>query len=53
MDIEPRDLSEVRSVVRGHMVRGIHLTSNLRDEQVHTIDLFIGRYFVIQSSTVL
>ncbi len=34
MDVEPRDMTEVRTVVRGHMVRGIHLTSNFRDEQV-------------------
>ena len=33
-DVEPRDMTEVRTVVRGHMMRGIHLTSNFRDEQV-------------------
>lgn len=39
MDIEPRELAEVRSVVRGHMVRGVHLTSNFRDEQVYILQL--------------
>jgi hypothetical protein len=34
MDAEPRDMTEVRTVVRGHMVPGIYLTSNFRDEQV-------------------
>jgi hypothetical protein len=34
MDVEPRDMTEVRTVVRGHMVPGIYLTSNFRDEQV-------------------
>lgn len=34
MDIEQRDLSEVRTVVRGHMVPGVYLTSNFRDEQI-------------------
>lgn len=41
MDVEPRDMTEVRTVVRGHMVRGIYLTSNFRDEQVITV-CFIG-----------
>lgn len=34
MDVDPRDMTEVRTVVRGHMVRGIYLTSNFRDEQL-------------------
>lgn len=34
MDIEQRDLTEVRTVVRGHMVRGTYLTTDFRDEQV-------------------
>ncbi|EFX82642.1 hypothetical protein DAPPUDRAFT_302377 [Daphnia pulex] len=34
MDAEPRDMTEVRTVVRGHMVPGIYLTSNFRDEQL-------------------
>ncbi|KAI9559121.1 hypothetical protein GHT06_015910 [Daphnia sinensis] len=34
MDVEPSDMTEVRTVVRGHMVRGIYLTSNFRDEQL-------------------
>lgn len=37
MDVEPRDLTEVRNVVRGHMVRGIYLTPDFRDEQVYCI----------------
>lgn len=37
MDVEPSDMSEVRTVVRGHMVPGIYLTSNFRDEQVITM----------------
>ena len=38
MDVDPRDMTEVRTVVRGHMVRGIYLTSNFRDEQVISIN---------------
>ena len=52
MDVEPREMSEVRTVVRGHMVRGIYLTSNFRDEQVRRTKC--GRFVPsVLSSTVL
>ena len=37
MDIDPRELSEMRTIVRSHMVQGLYLTSNFKDEQVITM----------------
>lgn len=34
MDIDPRELTEMRTIVRSHMVQGLYLTSNFKDEQV-------------------
>ncbi len=53
MDVEPRDMAEMRSVVRGHMVRGLYLTSNFRDEQVaYTQTFFVYFAGLYCSSTV-
>ena len=36
MDIDPNELTEMRTIVRSHMVQGLYLTSNFKDEQVQT-----------------
>ena len=40
MDIDPNELTEMRTIVRSHMVQGLYLTSNFKDEQVQKKNKF-------------
>lgn len=51
MDVDPvLEKAEVRTLVRSHMIRGIHLTTQFHDEQVIGVFVLMWFTFSIEQS---